>query len=203
MQKVLCSTHARHTSEFLDNLCFLETIILFETWPELYAELRSYLRKEIVYGTLRFRVKFPYFTNWQWGSLFSQEFINSPLYPIMIISYEMFLRSAEEVRNIKFGLVICDEAHRLKNTTIKTATVSPGTSFPPPPPPPPSDTHKHARAWFPDDRLYGSFTKPAKGQTLSFFQEKRRSEARVTLACLRANAFFLKGWQGVRSWSQG
>lgn len=51
----------------------------------------------------------------------------------MIISYEMFLRSAEEVRNIKFGLVICDEAHRLKNTTIKTATVSPGTSFPPPP----------------------------------------------------------------------
>lgn len=42
----------------------------------------------------------------------------------MIISYEMFLRSVEEVRNIKFGLVICDEAHRLKNTAIKTATVS-------------------------------------------------------------------------------
>lgn len=52
-----------------------------------------------------------------------QEFINSPLYPVMIISYEMFLRSVEEVRNIKFGLVICDEAHRLKNTAIKTATV--------------------------------------------------------------------------------
>lgn len=42
----------------------------------------------------------------------------------MIISYEMFLRSVEEVKNIKFGLVICDEAHRLKNTAIKTATVS-------------------------------------------------------------------------------
>ena len=41
----------------------------------------------------------------------------------MIISYEMFLRSVEEIRSIKFGLVICDEAHRLKNTTIKTATV--------------------------------------------------------------------------------
>jgi len=44
----------------------------------------------------------------------------------MIISYEMFLRSVEEVRDIKFGLVICDEAHRLKNTAIKTATVSSG-----------------------------------------------------------------------------
>ncbi|KAJ7372146.1 DNA repair and recombination protein rad54b [Desmophyllum pertusum] len=55
------------------------------------------------------------------GSLV-KEFMNSPLYPVMIISYEMFLRSVEEVRNIKFGLVICDEAHRLKNTTIKTAT---------------------------------------------------------------------------------
>ncbi|KAJ7372116.1 DNA repair and recombination protein rad54b [Desmophyllum pertusum] len=55
-----------------------------------------------------------------------KEFMNSPLYPVMIISYEMFLRSVEEVRNIKFGLVICDEAHRLKNTTIKTATMISG-----------------------------------------------------------------------------
>jgi len=52
-----------------------------------------------------------------------KEFMNSPLYPVMIISYEMFLRSVEEIRNIKFGLVVCDEAHRLKNTTIKTATM--------------------------------------------------------------------------------
>lgn len=73
----------------------------------------------------------------------AQGFINSPLYPVMIISYEMFLRSVEEVRNIKFGLVVCDEAHRLKNTNIKTATVSPVTptlqspsSFTSPPPPP-------------------------------------------------------------------
>ncbi|KAJ7372149.1 DNA repair and recombination protein rad54b [Desmophyllum pertusum] len=55
-----------------------------------------------------------------------KEFMNSPLYPVMIISYEMFLRSVEEVRNIKFGLVVCDEAHRLKNTTIKTATMISG-----------------------------------------------------------------------------
>ncbi|XP_073258771.1 DNA repair and recombination protein RAD54B-like [Porites lutea] len=55
-----------------------------------------------------------------------KEFINSPIYPVMIISYEMFLRSVEEIRSIKFGLVICDEAHRLKNTTIKTATMISG-----------------------------------------------------------------------------
>ena len=83
-----------------------------------------------------------------------QGFIDSPLYPVMIISYEMFLRSVEEVRNIKFGLVICDEAHRLKNTNIKTATVSPVTPtlpFPPPftspTPPHPQNMHTHTRAF--------------------------------------------------------
>lgn len=53
-------------------------------------------------------------------------FIDSRLYPVMIISYEMLLRSVEEVRSINFGLVICDEAHRLKNTNIKTATMISG-----------------------------------------------------------------------------
>ncbi|XP_067033427.1 DNA repair and recombination protein RAD54B-like isoform X3 [Acropora muricata] len=53
-------------------------------------------------------------------------FVESPLYPVMIISYEMFLRSVEEIRSINFGLVICDEAHRLKNTNIKTATMISG-----------------------------------------------------------------------------
>ncbi|XP_074637415.1 DNA repair and recombination protein RAD54B-like isoform X3 [Acropora palmata] len=53
-------------------------------------------------------------------------FVDSPLYPVMIISYEMFLRSVEEIRSINFGLVICDEAHRLKNTNIKTATMISG-----------------------------------------------------------------------------
>lgn len=40
----------------------------------------------------------------------------------MVISYEMFLRCIEDVRKAKFNLVICDEAHRLKNARIKTGT---------------------------------------------------------------------------------
>lgn len=40
----------------------------------------------------------------------------------MIISYEMLLRHIDVVKSIQFDLVICDEAHRLKNTKIKTAT---------------------------------------------------------------------------------
>lgn len=49
-----------------------------------------------------------------------QEFMYSPIYPVMVISYEMFVRYIEDIKKIKFNLVICDEAHRLKNSTIKT-----------------------------------------------------------------------------------
>ncbi|XP_006859316.1 PREDICTED: DNA repair and recombination protein RAD54B [Chrysochloris asiatica] len=49
-----------------------------------------------------------------------EEFINSPLYSVLIISYEMLLRSLEQMKNIKFDLLICDEGHRLKNSAIKT-----------------------------------------------------------------------------------
>ncbi|XP_031557319.1 DNA repair and recombination protein RAD54B-like [Actinia tenebrosa] len=52
-----------------------------------------------------------------------KEFSISPIYPVLIISYEMFIRSLEEIQNIKFDLFICDEAHRLKNSNIKTTTV--------------------------------------------------------------------------------
>ncbi|XP_045143275.1 DNA repair and recombination protein RAD54B [Echinops telfairi] len=51
-----------------------------------------------------------------------EEFIISPLYSVLIISYEMLLRSLDQVRNIKFDLLICDEGHRLKNSAIKTTT---------------------------------------------------------------------------------
>nr|KAF6405548.1 hypothetical protein HJG63_016347 [Rousettus aegyptiacus] len=37
-------------------------------------------------------------------------------------SYEMLLRSLDQIKNIKFDLLICDEGHRLKNSTIKTTT---------------------------------------------------------------------------------
>ncbi|XP_078543154.1 DNA repair and recombination protein RAD54B isoform X2 [Lissotriton helveticus] len=51
-----------------------------------------------------------------------EEFILSPLNSVLIISYEMLLRSLEQIHNIEFNLVICDEGHRLKNSTIKTAS---------------------------------------------------------------------------------
>ena len=52
-----------------------------------------------------------------------------PKSPVLIISYEMFLRCIEDIRKVKFDLIICDEAHRLKNSAIKTATAITGLSI--------------------------------------------------------------------------
>ncbi|NXL11162.1 RA54B protein, partial [Mesembrinibis cayennensis] len=49
-----------------------------------------------------------------------EEFIGSPLYSVLIISYEMLLRSLDQIQAIEFNLLICDEGHRLKNSSIKT-----------------------------------------------------------------------------------
>ncbi|XP_063780181.1 DNA repair and recombination protein RAD54B [Pseudophryne corroboree] len=51
-----------------------------------------------------------------------EEFINSPLYSVLIISYEMLLRSLEQIQSLAFDLIICDEGHRLKNSSIKTTS---------------------------------------------------------------------------------
>ncbi|XP_015265322.1 PREDICTED: DNA repair and recombination protein RAD54B [Gekko japonicus] len=51
-----------------------------------------------------------------------EEFISSPLYPVLVISYEMLLRSLDQIQKTEFSLIICDEGHRLKNTSIKTTT---------------------------------------------------------------------------------
>ncbi|EMP42252.1 DNA repair and recombination protein RAD54B [Chelonia mydas] len=51
-----------------------------------------------------------------------EEFINSPLHAVLIISYEMLLRTLDQIQTIEFNLLICDEGHRLKNSSIKTAT---------------------------------------------------------------------------------
>ncbi|XP_069813394.1 DNA repair and recombination protein RAD54B-like isoform X2 [Dendropsophus ebraccatus] len=51
-----------------------------------------------------------------------EDFIASPLYSVLIISYEMVLRSLEQFQELSFDLIICDEGHRLKNSSIKTTS---------------------------------------------------------------------------------
>ena len=55
---------------------------------------------------------------------FPQDFMKTAVYPVLIISYEMFVRMYEVIKQIKFDLIVCDEGHRLKNTAIKTTSVS-------------------------------------------------------------------------------
>ncbi|XP_072250422.1 DNA repair and recombination protein RAD54B isoform X1 [Leuresthes tenuis] len=51
-----------------------------------------------------------------------EHFILSPLHSVLVISYEMLLRCLEQVQKVDFGLLICDEGHRLKNSSIKTSS---------------------------------------------------------------------------------
>ncbi|XP_056017684.1 DNA repair and recombination protein RAD54B-like [Ostrea edulis] len=52
-----------------------------------------------------------------------EEFMNTSIYPIVIISYEMFVRVYEKLQSIQFDIIICDEGHRLKNSSIKTTSL--------------------------------------------------------------------------------
>ncbi|KAK3089624.1 hypothetical protein FSP39_005167 [Pinctada imbricata] len=52
-----------------------------------------------------------------------EDFVNTAVYPVLIISYEMFVRAYETIQKLQFDLIICDEGHRLKNTTIKTTAL--------------------------------------------------------------------------------
>ncbi|XP_032415090.1 DNA repair and recombination protein RAD54B isoform X1 [Xiphophorus hellerii] len=51
-----------------------------------------------------------------------EEFLSSPLHNVLVISYEMLLRCLEPIQKVEFGLIICDEGHRLKNSSIKTSS---------------------------------------------------------------------------------
>ncbi len=57
--------------------------------------------------------------------IIAQEYVSRPVQqPVIIISYEMFVRHHATVAKVNFDLVVCDEGHRLKNTSIKTTAVS-------------------------------------------------------------------------------
>ncbi|XP_042628504.1 LOW QUALITY PROTEIN: DNA repair and recombination protein RAD54B-like [Cyprinus carpio] len=51
-----------------------------------------------------------------------EDFVSSPLCSVMVISYEMLLRSVDQLKELDFGVLICDEGHRLKNSNIKTSS---------------------------------------------------------------------------------
>ncbi|KAM3873330.1 DNA repair and recombination protein RAD54B [Diretmus argenteus] len=57
-----------------------------------------------------------------------EQFVVSRLHSVLVISYEMLLRSLEQVQKLEFGLVICDEGHRLKNSNIKISSALSGLS---------------------------------------------------------------------------
>ncbi|XP_052818560.1 DNA repair and recombination protein RAD54B-like isoform X1 [Mya arenaria] len=52
-----------------------------------------------------------------------EEFTKTSIYPVLIISYEMFVRMFDLLQKLTFDLIVCDEGHRLKNTAIKTTSL--------------------------------------------------------------------------------
>ncbi|XP_066913297.1 DNA repair and recombination protein RAD54B-like [Clytia hemisphaerica] len=58
------------------------------------------------------------------------EFLLRPNNQVMIISYEMVTRCIEDIRKVAFDLLVCDEAHRLKNTNVKITSIISGLQIP-------------------------------------------------------------------------
>ena len=42
--------------------------------------------------------------------------------PVLLVSYEMMVRTVAQLAEVPWDLVVCDEAHRLKNASIKAST---------------------------------------------------------------------------------
>ncbi|XP_034250356.1 DNA repair and recombination protein RAD54B-like isoform X2 [Thrips palmi] len=51
------------------------------------------------------------------------EFARLTQIPIMLISYEMLMRNFDDISQIKFDILVCDEGHRLKNNNIRTSVL--------------------------------------------------------------------------------
>lgn len=52
-----------------------------------------------------------------------KNFTDSPLCSVLIISYDLVIRCQNEMEQISFDLLICDEGHRLRNANIKANSV--------------------------------------------------------------------------------
>lgn len=53
----------------------------------------------------------------------ASHYANASHIPFLLISYEMFAKHFEELKEIRFDIIICDEGHRLKNSQIKASVI--------------------------------------------------------------------------------